>query len=83
MYKFNIGDEVYLKESAAMEFEIRLNNPVIGSDYECVGVVIEKDRNSKLNLRVKWSNGTQNVYKDKHLIGKNHNMKNCNINSIW
>jgi len=83
MDKFDVGDEVYLKKSAALDFGIRPNNPVMGSEYECTGIVIEKDRDSKLNLRVKWSNGTQNVYEDKHLVRNSIITKDCNINSIW
>jgi hypothetical protein len=76
MYKLEIGNKVYLNKNSG--FPTRMNNPTIGSKYECVGVVVEVDRDSELKVRVEWENGTQNVYKDEHLIKKDYN-----INSIW
>lgn len=69
------GDKVYLLSG---HYHPAPNNPCIGSEYECVGTIVENQG----AISVAWSNGTRNGYTSGHLIfDYEHTAKDCK--SIW
>ena len=55
------------------------NNPVISTDYECIGTIIKIDAqcDNTLPISVKWLNQNSNTYSvsDLRLIGRTSNLK--------
>lgn len=65
MPKFKVGDRVTMSEAGALKWG--RNSLVTSNPWGIEGVVETIDRNSDLNIMVKWSNGQSNCYRAGHL----------------
>jgi hypothetical protein len=65
MKELDVGDRVYL---VSKEYGIDKSNPVVESDFGCVGSVLSINGHFGLNIIVKWDNGSSNDYKSIDLV---------------
>lgn len=72
----NIGDEVYLTYTA---FTACPGYPVIGSVFECSGVVAETSPSQAL---IHWRDGTFRTFSKTHLTLASE-LPGCRCKSIW
>lgn len=52
----------------AENYAPRRSNPVVGSEHECEGLVIELFLNDQFSIRVLWDNGNDNRYNGRDLL---------------
>jgi hypothetical protein len=57
--EFKVGDRVNFTNNSHC-YVIRRENPLVGTEYECEGVVYNI---SNLSINVLWDNGIRNVYR--------------------
>lgn len=70
--ELKIGDRVIFVKNDVAEYYINESNPLIGTEYECEGVVegVKEDRYSQpYFIHVLWDNGSRNKY-DNYTLAK-------------
>jgi len=75
--EIEVGDRVIFVKNDIAEYDVGRNNPLVGTEYECEGVVEEID----FNVHVLWDNGHINEY-DNYTLAKVNDNKGTVI-SIW